>query len=121
MLSFKPRKATAFQEETGTKIRRIAMEMAKKQNLVIEYMLRKLVSGGMQVGDIDIVSSYCQCRGVHPRSFDEAYWSFVEYDPDTYQFTFSEGWADRCPHMIGPLLPERNDVDTMPARGVVIN
>ena len=99
----------------------IAMQMANKQNGVIEAMLRKLFNSGMSADSIHLVSSYCQCRGVHVRDFPEAYWSFVEYNPDTFMFTFSEGWADRCPHMIGPLLPDRSDIDMVSVSGMVTN
>lgn len=102
-------------------ISKIAAEMSAKQNKVIKRMLCKMVHGSMEIGSINNVTSYCSCRGVHVRGFPQAYWSFVEYNPDTLMFTFSEGWADRCPHMIGPLLLERSDIDTMPASGMVLN
>lgn len=106
---------------TPSEISDIAAQMSAKQMGVIENMLRKMFHSGMRVEEINIVSSYCQCRGIVLRGFPEAYWSFIEYDPDTYMFMFSEGWADRCPHMKGPLLLERSDIDTVPVSGILTN
>jgi hypothetical protein len=108
-------------KRTPDEISAIAMQMAAKQNGVIEAMLRKMFHSGMEPASVNLVSSYCQCRGIMVRGFPQAYWSFVEYDADTFMFSFTEGWADRCPHMIGPLLLERSDIDTMPASGVLSN